>query len=532
MKKVLRIHPDDTLVVALEDLHPGDVVTVGEESVVLTDPVPAKHKFTRVALDEGDVVTLYGVPVGKTLRPLARGAVVTVDNIRHHTAAVPDSGSPAYVWNPPDVTTWAGRTFRGIVRDDGRVGTANYWLIMPMVFCENKHAEKLCVALERSLGYADTGLETIAAAMQGRKDTAAPHAEPPFPGIDGIRCLSHNGGCGGTPADALSLCEILAAYADHPNVGGVTVLALGCEKSEISLFKEALFRRNPNFDKPCLVFTEQEWTSSSDMLAEALRQTLACLPEINTISRRDVPLSHLKIGLKCGGSDGFSGITANPCMGLVSDMIIALGGAAALSEFPELCGVEGNLAGRCVSPEVRTRFLDLMRAFESTANFFGTTLADNPGPGNIRDGLVTDAIKSAGAAQKGGSAPVRAVCDYGEPMAERGLSLVCGPGNDLEVVSALVAAGCTLVMFSTGLGTPAGNAIVPVLKLATNSATALRHAELIDFDCGPILDDPALEPMAEALLGLLVRTADGAYQAKADRNGQYDFLFWKRQTSL
>ena len=268
------------------------------------------------------------------------------------------------------------------------------------------------------------------------------------------------------------------------------------------------------------------------MMEEAVRKTVAHFKNADRVERRPVPLSKLKLGVKCGGSDGFSGISANPVIGEVSDRVVTLGGGSALAEFPELCGVEANMISRCIRKEDKVRFLDLMRRYEAAANACGTSISDNPSPGNIHDGLITDAIKSAGAAKKGGKAPISAVLDYAEPMPDSGLSLVCTPGNDVEAVTGLVASGVNVVLFSTGLGTPTGNPIVPVLKVATNTAVAEKMSDVIDFDCGPVIDGVPIPEVADRLFEKVVDAASGRYAVKADRLGQHDFLFWKREVSL
>ena len=298
------------------------------------------------------------------------------------------------------------------------------------------------------------------------------------------------------------------------------------------MFKESLFARNPNFDKPTLYFRQQEWNSEEQMMQTALKQTYESMKAVKPQSRVDVPLSYLKLGVKCGASDGFSGISGNPAMGLVSDWLVTLGGASGLAEFPELCGAEGDMVKRCIAFDDKKKFLELMERYEKTANFFSTTIADNPSPGNIADGLITDAIKSTGAAKKGGTSPISAVCDYAEPMPNSGLSLVCTPGNDVDAVTGLVAAGCNVVIFSTGLGTPTGNPIVPVLKISTNSAIAERLSDMIDYDCGPIIEGVPLPTISEGLFERVIETASGDYKVKADRLEQYDFLLWKRSLDL
>ncbi len=532
-QKVLRIHADDDMLVALDDLATGEVIQYEGDSYLISSPVPRKHKFARRAFAAGEILKLYGVPVGRATQAIKRGEAVTTENLEHYAAEVEIAQGQPYRWTPPDVSAWQEQTFAGVVRADGRIGTANHWLIFPLVFCENRNVEHLRDALEKPLGYASDDLAAFTLSLLG-EDMAAPKpVTRPFPNVDGVRMITHNGGCGGTRADARELCKILAAYADHPNVAGVTVFSLGCQNAQIGMFQEALKRQNPNFDKPLLVYEQQKWDGGERAMMQAVvKDTLAALAQANQVQRQPVPLSALKIGVKCGGSDGFSGISANPTMGLVSDMVVSLGGSSILAEFPELCGVEANLIERCVHDDDKRRFLGLMRDFEAKALAVGTHFADNPSPGNIRDGLITDAMKSAGASKKGGSSPIVAVRDYGEPTPDQGLSLLCTPGNDVESVTGIVASGANVVLFSTGLGTPTGNPIVPVLKIASNSRVAQRQADLIDFDCGPVIEGQPLPSVAGQLLDLVVATAGGQYQAKADRLQQYDFIFWRRDISL
>ena len=531
--KVLCIQPEDDMLVALADLASGEVVDWEGESYLIQTPVPRKHKFARRSFATGEILKLYGVPVGKALNPIRRGEAVTTENLTHYAAEVEIGTSEPYRWSPPWVADYEPLTFDGVVRADGRVGTANYWLIFPLVFCENRNVEQLQRALEKSLGYGNDELTNFAQGLLGQSQGAVSAPERPFPNLDGVRMISHNGGCGGTRADARELCKVLSAYADHPNVAGVTVFSLGCQNAQISLFQEELKKLNPNFDKPCLIYEQQKWEGGEQaMMRQVLQDTLKELAKANLVERQPVPLSHLKIGVKCGGSDGFSGISANPTMGYVSDMVVALGGASVLAEFPELCGVEGNLIERCVNDEDKRRFLGLMREFEAKAEAVGTHFADNPSPGNIRDGLITDAMKSAGAAKKGGTSPIVSVLNYGELMDKPGLSLLCTPGNDVESVTGMVASGANVVLFSTGLGTPTGNPIVPVLKIASNTKVATKLNELIDFDCGPVIDGKPIPEVAKDLLNQVISTASGRYQAKADRLAQHDFIFWRQDISL
>ena len=531
--KILCIHPDDDMLVALVDLQPGETVDWAGQPLQIQTPVQRKHKVARHDCARGDILRLYGTPVGKATQAIGAGCAVTTDNLEHYAPApVFGADTQAPTWTAPDVARWQQATFQGVVRKDGRVGTANHWLVFPLVFCENRNVEQLRDALVRPLGYGQDDLADFTRSLLGGAAGHAP-ASRPFPHVDGVRIITHQGGCGGTRADARSLCRILAAYADHPNVAGITVFSLGCQNAQVDMFKAALAEKNPNFDKPCLIYEQQKWAGGEAAMMKAVVQdTLKQLAIANEVVRQPVPLSHLRIGVKCGGSDGFSGITANPVLGLVSDRLVALGGGSILSEFPELCGVESSLMARCVHAADRQRFVDLMHDFETRAHAVGTTFADNPSPGNIRDGLITDAMKSAGAARKGGSSPIVAVLDYGEVANQPGLSLLCTPGNDVESVTALVSAGANVVLFTTGLGTPTGNPIAPVVKVSSNTDVATRLSELIDFDCGSILQGADPEVLADGLLQQIIAVASGQQETQADRLGQHDFIFWRRDISL
>jgi altronate hydrolase len=269
------------------------------------------------------------------------------------------------------------------------------------------------------------------------------------------------------------------------------------------------------------------------MLSEAIRQTFLGLIEADKCRRKPADLKHLSVGLKCGGSDGFSGISANPAIGHVSDLVAALGGKTVLSEFPELCGVEQELVDRSVSNEVAARFMLLMQSYSARAKAVGSGFDMNPSPGNIRDGLLTDAMKSAGAAKKGGTSPVTAVIDYPEYMSEPGLNLQCTPGNDVECVTAQVGAGANVVLFTTGLGTPTGNPIAPVVKISTNSQLAERMPDIIDIDTGAIISgEKSISQMGEEILERVIQIASGDVKTFAETLGQDDFIPWKRGVSL
>jgi altronate hydrolase len=354
-----------------------------------------------------------------------------------------------------------------------------------------------------------------------------------FENVDGIRFLLHEGGCGGTREDSNNLCGLIAGYIHHPNVAGATVLSLGCQHAQIGILREEIRKRNPKFDKPLVVLEQQRSGSEAAMMSDAIRQTFSGLVEANKARRTESPLSALCVGLKCGGSDGFSGLSANPAIGHTSDLLAALGARTILSEFPELCGVEQELIDRSKNPAVGNRFIQLMRDYAARAAAVRSGFDMNPSPGNMRDGLLTDAMKSAGAAKKGGTSPVTAVLDYPEYSTEPGLNLQCTPGNDVECVTAQVGAGASIVLFTTGLGTPTGNPITPVVKLSTNSELAQRMADIIDIDTGAVIaGQKTIQQMGEAVLDFTVQVASGAVQTKAEQKAQEDFIPWKRGVSL
>ena len=285
--------------------------------------------------------------------------------------------------------------------------------------------------------------------------------------------------------------------------------------------------------KPVLIFDQQKSGTETALMEQALDQTFAALDDANRIERAPAPLGALTIGLQCGGSDGFSGISANPVVGYLSDLVVGAGGKTILSEFPELHGVEQELINRCATDELARRFADLMQAYAARARAVQSDFAFNPSPGNIRDGLITDAIKSAGAARKGGLSQVANVIDYPEYDITPGLTLQCTPGGDVESVTAQVGAGSSIVLFTTGLGTPTGNPIAPVVKISTNSNLAERMADIIDFDAGPIVRGEAtIAEKAEELLELCIQVASGNRRTKSEIRGQVDFIPWKRGVSL
>ena len=546
---VLKVHPADNVLVALTNLEKGTTVAFEGQEYTIRENTKAKHKFATVDLAAGDPITMYGVLVGKAQVAIPKGGLISTATVKH-AANDFTVGERHTDWVMPDISSFTGRTFKGYHRADGSVGTANYWVVIPMVFCENRNLDVLQQALVTDLGYGRNrtyqlqSQQLIELYKTGKSveeilstDLHANYGEHAnkrlFPNIDGIKFLTHDGGCGGTRQDAQALCGLLAGYITHPNVAGATVLSLGCQNAQVSILEEEIRRRTPDFSKPLYILEQQKVGTESDFLSLAIKQTFAGLILANQQERQPAPLSKLCIGLECGGSDGFSGISANPAIGYTSDLLVALGGSVILSEFPELCGVEQNLSDRCMDVPTAERFSTLMRTYNARAQAVGSGFDMNPSPGNIRDGLITDAIKSAGAAKKGGTSPVTAVLDYPEKVTRPGLNLLCTPGNDVESTTAEVAAGANIVLFTTGLGTPTGNPVAPVVKIASNSALYERMRDIIDINTGTIIEgQETIRQAGERILDYVIGVASGETEIAAVRHVQDDFIPWKRGVSL
>jgi altronate hydrolase len=549
MKKILKIHPDDNLIVALQDLRTGEDVKLDEQSYTIPLPVPAKHKFSSMRLSHGDAIIMYGVMVGRAAQTIQRGEIITTFNVKH-AASVPQLRASTYQWSPPDVSQFANRTFNGYHRSDGKVGTANYWLVIPLVFCENRNIEMVREALVDKLGYGkpksyDLNVEKLVKQYQAgssieqllaedivtEEATSTEHRI--FKNIDGIKFLKHEGGCGGTRQDSDVLCALLAGYMNNANVAGATVLSLGCQNAQVKIFEEAIRKINPSFDKPLYIIGQQESKSEPEFIADAVRKTFAGLVQANAIQRKPAPLSKLIVGLKCGGSDGFSGISANPVLGYFSDVLTALNGSPVLAEFPELNGVEQNIVDRCTTLPMAEKFLTLMKNYSDSALKVGSGFDMNPSPGNIKDGLITDAMKSAGAAKKGGDSPVVEVLDYTEQVTKPGLHLLCTPGNDVESTTGLAGSGCTIILFTTGLGTPTGNPVANTIKVSSNTKLTQRMSDLIDVNTGTIITgEDTIQTKADELMDYVIAVASGEKIPHAVRLQQDDFIPWKRGVSL
>jgi altronate hydrolase len=545
-QKTLKVHPLDNVLVALQDLALGEKVFDGDKNLaIVLNPVKAKHKIALEDFETGDQVHMYGVLVGKTTQKVQKGEQLTTFNLKHASQDF-NLGKRKTNWDKPDVSKFVTRTFKGFKRANGEVGTGNYWLVVPLVFCENRNLEVMKEALVSQLGFGSTSpfqdfTQSLIASFKNNgsiekvtfQNTVQKASEKLFKNIDGIKFLTHSMGCGGTRQDAQALCGLLAGYITHPNVCGATVFSLGCQNAQFEILEEEIQKRGGMANRPLYFLEQQKIGTEETMVSEAIKKTFEGLIEANKCERENAPISKLVIGLECGGSDGFSGISANPAVGYASDLLVACGGSVILSEFPELCGVEQELSDRCVDEKDAERFIDLMRTYNTRAKAAGSGFDMNPSPGNIKDGLITDAIKSAGAAKKGGTSPITGVYDYPEKVNKKGLALLCTPGNDVESTTAEVASGANIVLFTTGLGTPTGNPIAPVIKIATNTILAEKMNDIIDIDTGTIINgQETIAEAGERILDFVIRAASGEQEVFSITNGQDDFIPWKRGVSL
>lgn len=549
--KILKIHPKDNIVVALFDLKEGEILILEDKKISLKTDVNKKHKFALENLNKGENIYLYGVVVGKAIRPIKKGEAINSKNISHHTQEyyLPKNLKKISTPNLSN-NEHKNKTFDGYHRQDGKVGTENNWLVIPLVFCQNRNIDELKKALLSGLGYGSSrervfNLDRLISnfeagatksellnekVLTSEKDSSQ---ERLFSNVDGIYFLTHEGGCGGSKYDSVSLCNLIAGYINNPNVAGATILSLGCQHAQISLLEKSLKRIAPDLKKTIFFMEQQKSNSEEEYLAECIKKTFIGLIEANKIKRKPAPISKLTLGLECGGSDGFSGISANPVLGFVSDIVVGQGGSAILSEFPELNGVEQELINRCTSLEKAKKFKTLMQNYNKKATALGAGFDSNPSPGNIKDGLITDAIKSAGAAKKGGTSPIVDVLDYTEQTIIPGLNLLCTPGNDVESTTALAGSGANIILFTTGLGTPTGNPAVPVVKVSSNTSLYNNMGDIIDFNTGTIIDGVStIKDCGEKLLNFVLEVASGRVKVCARKLGQNDFIPWKRGMSL
>lgn len=496
MKRLLLINPHDNVAVAVDDLKAGEIFTLENGlSVSPSVDIPRGHKVALTDIAEGADIVKYGAPIGKAKIAIPRGAHVHVHNLSTKL-----EGKLEYAWNPlpvkPGVSGGFPATFDGYRRKDGSVGIRNEIWIVPTVGCVNRVAERLAKA-----------------------------AETRFAGkTDGVFVWTHPYGCSQLGEDHHHTQVILASLVKHPNAGGVLVLGLGCENNHIGTFREVLGPVDPDRVK----FLETQGVSDEFESGMALLDELA--DHCATFRREPVPSSELIIGLKCGGSDGLSGITANPLAGVLSDRLIAAGGTSILTEVPEMFGAETFLMNRASDSAVFSRTVDLINDFKDYYIRHDQVVYENPSPGNKDGGITTLEEKSLGCIQKGGMSPVKDVLFYGEHVRTHGLNLAQGPGNDIVSVTTLAAAGAHLVVFTTGRGTPLGGP-VPTVKVSTNDALAANKPHWIDFNAGRLLTEPG-EAVADDFVALVCDVVSGRRQTRNEENGYREIAIFKDGVTL
>lgn len=486
--KAIRIHEQDNVAVALSLLMPGESLSFGEIRVTVKEEIPQGHKIALRNISKGENVVKYGFPIGHATTPIEAGGWVHTHNLVTNL-----EGEIPYTYEPAG-TALAPRkpeTFQGFRRKDGRAAIRNEIWIIPTVGCVNDVAKKL---------------------VSDNQDLLNER-------IDGIYTFPHPFGCSQTGEDHAQTKKLLAALVRHPNAAAVLVLGLGCE----NLTKEQFLEELGDYDQDRVKFlTCQE---VEDEFLEGRRLLEECAEYASGFRREEIPVSELVIGLKCGGSDGLSGITANPLVGRFSDLLVSGGGSTILTEVPEMFGAEGFLMNRCINEAVFEKAVQMLNGFKNYFISHHEVVYDNPSPGNKQGGITTLEDKSCGCVQKGGTAPIVDVICYGDPVTAKGLNLLYGPGNDLVSATTMTAAGAHMILFTTGRGTPFG-APAPTLKIATNSGLAKRKPGWIDFDAGCIAEGESVETAAKRLMQLVIEIAGGK-QTRAEANGYREISIFK-----
>ena len=489
--KLIRIHPTDNVAVALADIQAGE--TLDDFGLTAAENVARGHKIALRAIAEGEAVVKYGNPIGLAKADIAPGAWVHVHNVRTGLSESADYVYCHKTYPLPDV---APRSFQGYRRPDGRVAVRNELWIIPTVGCVN----------------------SVAASLVRENQHLAAGS------IDGLYTFAHPYGCSQMGGDHAQTRKLLAALVRHPNAGGVLVLSLGCENLTQEQFKAEL----GDYDERRVKFLVCQQVEDELEAGAALLKELA--DYAGQFRREELPASELVVGMKCGGSDGLSGITANPTVGRFSDRLVALGGSTVLTEVPEMFGAENILFSRCESEAVFDKAVAMVNRFKDYFVSHGQVVYENPSPGNKAGGITTLEDKSCGCVQKGGSAPVVDVLEYAEPVTRKGLNLLSGPGNDLVSATDLTAAGAHIILFTTGRGTPFG-APAPTVKISTNSSLFEKKGNWIDFNAGTVAEGEDLDAAGERLLDYVLHVASGEETA-AEKHGARGIAIFKDGVTL
>lgn len=495
-QKFLKINPADSVVVCLQAMTKGEVIAIDGKEIELLQDTPAGHKVLIADKAEGEDIIKYGYPIGHALEDLKAGVWVNENNLKTNLA-----GTLEYTYNPVNeklTIAKENRTFKGYIRKNGDVGVRNEIWIVPTVGCVNGIAEQLAKELE---------------------------TETRLDGIDAVHAWHHNYGCSQLSEDHEATRKVLRDIVLHPNAGAVLVLSLGCENNQPDDFMAML----GDYDKERvqLVVTQKVEGDESEYCMEILRKMYKLCKEDKRV---DVPVSKLRVGLKCGGSDGFSGITANPLEGEFSDWLVAQGGTSILTEVPEMFGAETILMNRCETKELFDQTVSLINNFKNYFLSHGEPVGENPSPGNKAGGISTLEDKALGCTQKCGRAPVSGVLEYGDRLQTTGLNLLSAPGNDLVAATALASAGCHIVLFSTGRGTPFGT-FVPTMKISTNSNLYNRKKNWIDFNAGQLVDGKTMTELVPEFIDKVLSVASGE-KARNEINGYSEISIFKNGVTL
>lgn len=500
----LKINPADSVVVCLQPKKKGEIITIDGQTVTLNQDTPAGHKVLIKDLKVGEDIIKYGYPIGHAREDLKAGDWVNENNLKTNL-----SGTLDYTYNPvgEELTIKKeNRTFKGYKRKNGDVGVRNEIWIVPTVGCVNGIAEKLAEKMR-----------SLTSHLSSRKGVAG-EAIP-------IHAWHHNYGCSQLSDDHENTRKVLRDICLHPNAGAVLIIGLGCENNQPEDFVKML----GDYDKERirLLVTQKVDGDEVEVGMQILRELYAIC---NQDQREAVPVSELRVGLKCGGSDGFSGITANPLVGEFSDWLVAQGGTSVLTEVPEMFGAETILMNRCTSKELFDKTVTMINSFKEYFLSHGEPVGENPSPGNKAGGISTLEDKALGCTQKGGRAPVSGVMAYGDQLQARGLNLLSAPGNDLVAATALASCGCHLVLFTTGRGTPFGT-FVPTMKIATNSTLTARKPQWVDFNAGQLVEGKTMQQLLPEFIDKVLSVASGE-QARNEENGYREIAIFKNGVTL
>ncbi len=494
MKSFIRIHPQDSVAVALSPLKKGTLVELEDKTqVTLIEDIPQGHKFALKDIEAGASIIKYGNSIGVATTPISAGSWIHTHNMK---TGLGELLTYTYDRNITKLPAREERFFQGYRRADGKVGVRNEIWIIPTVGCVNNVAQ----AIEK-------GSQSVVGDS-----------------VEGVIAFTHPYGCSQMGDDQEHTRKILADLINHPNAGGVLVLGLGCENSNIDVLKNYIGEYDPQRVR-FLVSQESE-----DEIADGIEIVRELADHVKEAKREPISCSELVIGMKCGGSDGLSGITANPTVGGFSDRLISMGGSTILTEVPEMFGAETLLMNRCEDEELFDKTVTLINDFKEYFKRHGQTIYENPSPGNKKGGISSLEDKSLGCTQKSGTAPVEGVLAYGETVSKKGLNLLSAPGNDLVAATALAASGAHIVLFTTGRGTPFA-CPVPTVKISTNNLLAGKKKNWIDFNCGVLVEDTTLDDLADQLLDFVIEIASGK-KSRSEEAGFHDMAIFKQGVTL